>query len=424
MSLPRYPQYKDSGVEWLGRLPAHWSVSPLKRHMALLTEKAEGRRWPVALENVESWSGRFVPTEGDFQGDGVAFAASDILFGKLRPYLAKVFLAARDGEAVGDFHVVRPGGALFPRYAQYQMLQRQFIDVVDGSTFGSKMPRASWESLGGMPLVVPEYEEQRSIAFFLDRETAKIDTLIAEQEKLLALLAEKRQATISHAVTRGLDPNVPMKDSGIPWLGEVPAHWEVKPLKRIARLITGMTPPTDDEENYAEDGHPWVRPEDLDESGFPSTPSRFLSAKGWGGARHVAPNASLICCIGSIGKVGFVDTCVSTNQQITSAEFSGNGRYFYYVTCAARRELELSATGNVLRILNSERLGNLFYPSPVLVEQKEIAELLDHETAKLDELASEGVRAIGLLKERRSALIAAAVTGQIDVRDAVKPEAA
>lgn len=232
MSLPTYPRYMDSGVEWLGPVPSHWSVHRLKTKLFLLTEKATERNYPIALENIESGSGKFLPTEGEFEGEGVAFDTGDILFGKLRPYLAKVYLTECAGEAVGDFHVLRPAKAMVGRFVQFQILTRAFIDVVDGSTFGSKMPRASWESLGNMPLAVPPVEEQTAIAAFLDRETGKIDALIAEKEKLVTLLAEKRQATISNAVTRGLNPNAPIKDSGVAWLGEVPAHWEVAALKR------------------------------------------------------------------------------------------------------------------------------------------------------------------------------------------------
>ncbi|MDE2271712.1 MAG: hypothetical protein KGJ94_06970, partial [Xanthomonadaceae bacterium] len=140
LSFARYPKYKDRGVAWLGQVPSLWRIDRLKHHARLVTDKATVRAFPVALENIEGWSGRFVQTEGEFQGDGIAFEAADILFGKLRPYLAKVYLTDRAGEAVGDFHVLRFGREVVPRYAQYQMLQREFIDTVDGSTFGSKMP--------------------------------------------------------------------------------------------------------------------------------------------------------------------------------------------------------------------------------------------------------------------------------------------
>ena len=239
MSFPRYPSYKDSGVEWLGEVPAHWEVKRLKHNLRLLTEKTDRRDHPVALENIEGWTGRFIPTETEFQGEGIAFDTGDILFGKLRPYLAKAYCAESSGEAVGDFHVMRPVARINSRFAQYQILNREFIAIVDGSTFGSKMPRASWEFVGGMVVTTPPLPEQTAIAAFLDRETAKIDELVAEQRRLMELLKEKRQAVISHAVTKGLNPDAPMKPSGIEWLGDVPAHWEVLVIKRFSTLQRG-----------------------------------------------------------------------------------------------------------------------------------------------------------------------------------------
>jgi len=176
----RYPAYRDSGVEWLGEVPAHWQVKRLKRAARLLTDKADGRTNAIALENIEGWSGKIIETNTEFEGDGVAFEAGDILFGKLRPYLAKVALAVASGEAVGDFHVLRPEAETVGRFLQLQMLTRDFIFIVDGSTFGAKMPRASWDFLSGLEVTQPPLPEQTAIADFLDQETAKIDGLVAE----------------------------------------------------------------------------------------------------------------------------------------------------------------------------------------------------------------------------------------------------
>jgi len=264
MSFPRYPEYKDSGVEWLGEVPAHWEVKRLKHNLYLLTEKTDRRDYPVALENIEGWTGRFIPTETEFQGEGIAFDAGDILFGKLRPYLAKAYRAESSGEAVGDFHVMRPVTGIDSRFAQYQILNREFIDIVDGSTFGSKMPRASWVFVGGMKVATPPLPEQTQIAAFLDRETAKIDELVAEQRRLMELLKEKRQAVISHAVTQGLNPDAPMKPSGIEWLGDVPEHWEVVPLGMLATMIqTGPFGSQLHSAEYVENGTPVINPSNI-----------------------------------------------------------------------------------------------------------------------------------------------------------------
>ena len=203
---------KDSGVEWLGEVPEGWEVRRLKRNLYLLTEKTDRRDNPVALENIESWTGRFIRTETEFEGEGIAFEVGDILFGKLRPYLAKAFLADSSGEAVGDFHVMRPVTAIDSRFAQYQILNREFIAMVDGSTFGSKMPRASWEFVGGMMLTTPPHAEQTLIISFLDRETSKIDALIEKVQIAIDKLKEYRTALISAAVTGKIDVREEVKN--------------------------------------------------------------------------------------------------------------------------------------------------------------------------------------------------------------------
>ena len=212
------------------------------------------------------------------------------------------------------------------------------------------------------------------------------------------------------------------KDSGVGWLGEVPTHWEVRPLKGLAYLKTGITPPANDLDNYAEDGpFQWVRPEDLDESGNPTTASKFLSEKGWTQTRHVSVGAALISCIGTIGKVGYTTEELSTNQQITAAMFHRCGRYFYFALGAGRVALEVESTGNVLRILNTERLGKIAFPSPPQAEADVIASFLDRETAKIDALVAEQRRLIDLLKEKSQAVMSHAVTKGLNPDAPVKP---
>lgn len=407
MSLPRYAEYQDSGVEWLGQVPRHWDVRRLKVKLTLLTERAERRSYPVALENVESWSGRFVATEGEFEGCGVAFGAGDILFGKLRPYLAKVYLADHAGEAVGDFHVLRPAQSMVGRFVQYQILNQSFIDVIDGSTFGSKMPRASWESLGDMPLTVPPRDEQVVIAAFLDREAGKIDALIAGQEKLLALLAEKRRATISRAVRRGLNPDAPTKDSGVAWLGPVPTHWQVVPLRWCSQCKSGDGISSTDIEPLADPEH--------------GTP-----AIGGNGRMGFTAAGNVNRPVLAIGRVGAL--CGNVHVVHPPAWISDNALmltpsdafFLEFLAHTLRsRNLNEIAAKTAQPLITGTQVADQRVPLPPMVEQESIAEFISYEVGKLESLKTEAERAIALLKERRSALIAAAVTGQIDVRGAL-----
>ncbi len=204
------------------------------------------------------------------------------------------------------------------------------------------------------------------------------------------------------------------KDSGVEWLGEVPAHWMVSRLKFFGDLITGITPPSEDLTNYTEAGWPWIRPDDLDDQGKPVKASKFLTEQGWAYCRPVGAGSTLVCCIGSIGKLGYTQELACTNQQVTAIQAFVEARYLFYLVYASKQELDQRATGNVLRILNAERLGNVPAVMPPTYESAQIATFLDYETARIDTLVEEQKRLIALLKEKRQAVISYAVTKGLD----------
>ena len=429
MKYKPYPTYKDSGIPWLGEVPAGWEVIRLKHNFRLLTQKTDRRENPVALENIQSWLGRFIPTETEFEGEGIAFERGDILFGKLRPYLAKAFLAETAGEAVGDFFVMRPTSDVNGRFALYQILNKDFISIVDGSTFGAKMPRASWEFMSGMVLAMPTQDEQSAIATFLDRETAKIDTLIAKQEHLIELLQEKRTALISHAVTKGLNPDVPMKDSGVEWLGEVPGHWEVSQLRRYILFITSGSRGW--AEHYVESGSIFIRIGNLtrDSINIDLTDVQHVQPPtGSEGERTAIKESDILFSItaylGSVAVAGreiegaYVSQHVALVRVDTSLIYP---RFMAYMMLSdgGKNQLQGSAYGGTKVQLGLDDVREIWIPVPFLEEQKAIATFLDRETTKIDTLIQKSRHAIDLLKERRTALISAAVTGKIDVRDRV-----
>jgi type I restriction enzyme S subunit len=418
VSLPRYPKYKPSGVEWLGDVPDGWELKRLKHNASLLTQKTDRREHPIGLENIESWSGRLLPTETAFEGDGIAFEPGDILFGKLRPYLAKAYLAKSAGEAVGDFHVMRPKVDMDGRFVQYQILNREFISIVDGSTFGSKMPRASWEFVGGVRVTKPPLSEQTAIAEFLDRETGKIDELVAEQRRLIELLKEKRQAVISHAVTKGLNPDAPMKPSGIEWLGDVPAGWGLKRFQRCVYVAEGQVDPAD--ERFSE--MVLIAPNHI-ESGT----GRLLgleTARDQG-----ADSGKYMCNAGDVvySKIrpALRKVCIAPEDCLCSADMyplrahSGltNAFLFWLILSEQFSALaELESQRVAMPKVNRESLKAVMLAVPPVTEQDEIVRFIEDQAANFDTLTAEAQRAIDLLQERRTALISAAVTGQIDVR--------
>lgn len=432
MSAPESTSYKNSRAAWLGELPAHWREVRLKVGLNLITEKKASDDLPkVALENIESWNGRFIETTSEFEGDGVVFQAGDLLFGKLRPYLAKVLLASREGQAVGDFHVMRPRDEVNGRYALYYMLNRDFIAVVDGSTYGAKMPRVGWDFMSELPLPIPPLEEQSAIAAFLDSETAKIDALVEEQRRLNELLKEKRQAIISHAVTKGLDPSAKLRPSGVEWMGDVPSHWDVKRLKLLTPQITvGIV--VEPSKYYVDDGVPALRslnvmPGKINDEGYvfiTEEANRELAKSQLREGDLVAVRS------GQPGTTAVVpaelDGANCIDLIIIRKPTSGSEWFlcWYLASDAAVRQFTEGAGGAIQQHFNIGTAMNLLVTVPPPAEQVAIAEEVRTRASKIDELVAESTRAIDLLRERRSAVISAAVTGRIDLRQAAIKEAA
>jgi restriction endonuclease S subunit len=197
---------KDSGVEWLGNIPEHWDICKLKHNLRLINQKVVIKEHKViALENIESWSGKYIQTDSKYTGEDVAFTTGDVLFGKLRPYLAKVFECNFSGVAFGDLLVFRPNKNINTKYSYYYMISEDFIKIVDSSTYGAKMPRASADFIQNMAMPILLLEEQQQIASYLDDKTSKMDKLIEKANKSIELLKEKRTALISAAVTGKID---------------------------------------------------------------------------------------------------------------------------------------------------------------------------------------------------------------------------
>ena len=197
---------KDSGVEWLGEIPKHWEFKKLKYVAKLLSDKKSVKnRKVIALENIEGFTGNFIESDSEFLGDGVTVDKNDILFGKLRPYLAKVYLTQETSVAFGDLLAYRPSKLMESHFLFYYMIFDAFIKIVDSSTYGTKMPRASSEFIGEMPILIPPKEEQIKIVNFILVELNKFDILISKAEKMIQMSKERRTALISSAVTGKID---------------------------------------------------------------------------------------------------------------------------------------------------------------------------------------------------------------------------
>ncbi|NNM58983.1 MAG: restriction endonuclease subunit S [Legionellales bacterium] len=423
-----YQIQQDSDITWLQNIPNHWRVIRLKFATNLINNKvnAENSNLPyIGLEHIESWTGKKLNGEiSDSEGTASMFISGDVLFGKLRPYLAKVHLAKQEGLISSEALVIRCKNSVNSDFLKYYILSRDFINIVDSSTYGSKMPRASWNFIGNLPLLLPEIKEQQSIARFLDHKTAQIDTLIAKQQALLTKLTEKRTALISHAVTKGLDPSVKMKDSGVEWLGEIPEHWEIWKVTHGFKTIGSGTTPKSDNPSFYDGNIPWITTSELRERVIYDTTHKITeeAVKAHSTLKLYSAGSLAIAMYGAtIGRLGILGTNAAVNQ--ACCVFSESNVFYiqfvYYWLWMHRPILISLSNGGGQPNLNQDDLKKLSVPIPSFNEQKRIANFLNEKTVKLDDQNKKVEAIIMRLQEYRSTLITKAVTGKIDVRQVV-----
>jgi type I restriction enzyme S subunit len=444
MSFPRYPAYKPSGVEWLGEVPEHWQEKPLKTITSINDEVLPESLSPdYEIEYVDigsvSLANGIEKTEAMPFGDAPSRARriprdGDVLVSTVRTYLkaiAPVINPPLNLVASTGFAVVRPRHGLEPGFLKYALQEEHFIQQVISRSTGVSYPAINTSDVAKISLNLPGSSEQLAIVTFLDHETAKIDALIAEQQRLIELLQEKRQAVISHAVTKGLNPDAPMKDSGVEWLGEVPEHWSLARLKHAAKeKVAGpygasLTKSMYTGAGYRVYGQQQVIPDNFEEGDYYIDRDKYEEMKRY----SVSPGDVLISVMGTVGKVAVVPDFVEPGiinprlvryhlRDLLIPRFAQK----LLLSTPFQEKILLEAKGATMDGLNMHILGDLPLPVPPRVEQEAILDQLHRSLASFDAMSSSVEESILLLKERRSALISAAVTGQIDVRGLV-PEA-
>lgn len=449
----RYPAYKDSGVEWLGEVPAHWNRLRLKRTVTacqngIWGDESTGEDDVYCIRVADfdrvtrtidghDLTLRSVPRS---KRDGRLLKPGDLLLeksggGDLQPVGTVVLfdLENLDAPAVCSNFIARmPVADLYnPRFLNHlhealyaagintrSIKQNIGIQNLDSDQYLSEL------------VVIPPFDEQRAIAGFLGRETEHIDTLIAKKERLIELLEEKRTALISHAVTKGLDPDAPMKDSGVEWLGEVPAHWDVARTKFVAQLESGHTPSRSHPEYWENCTIPWFTladvwqlrdgrriylkqtKEHVSELGLANSAARLLPA-----------GTVILSRTASVGFSGILSRPMATTQDFVNWICGPQlqPEYLYYVFHGMKPEFRRLTMGSTHQTIYMPDVEKFVTPVPPRHEQSQIVQHVDRETTRLDTLADKVRAAMDTLREYRTALISAAVFGKIDVREEAAP---
>ena len=230
---------KPSGVEWIGDIPQEWEVRKLKYvsdFKQIKYAEEYGDLNYIGLENIISWNGMYLETSSQYDREqSLICEENDILFGKLRPYLAKVYLNTKRQCCSSEFCVIKVHENN-TKYFWYQLISHGFIFMVDRSTYGTKMPRANSDFIRNLYVSIPPRSEQQRIAEFLDRKCAEIDSVMSKTKATIEQYKALKQSVITQAVTKGIRPDRPMKDSGIEWIGEIPQEWKIRRIKTLFSL--------------------------------------------------------------------------------------------------------------------------------------------------------------------------------------------
>lgn len=404
-----YPAYKDSGVEWLGKVPEHWTLGPYKSL--------------IQIENGADYKEVEVAEGFPVIGSGGIFA-----YASKKMYEGESVLLGRKGTIDRPLYVNGPFWTVDTMY--WSILKKgacgRFAYYVattipfDMYSTNTALPSMTKSVLGAHQIAFPDISEQKIIAAHLDRETTRIDALVAKKTRFIELLREKRQALITHAVTKGLDPNVTMKDSGVEWLGEVPEHWVIRPLKQLARLDGGAGFP-DDEQGIKDAPIPFFKVADL--ANGMSRAENYITAETADKLRAKIFPAGTIA-FAKVGAALLLNRRVlmplagcTDNNMMVAIPHGVLGIWLHAILSCY--DMAWLVNPGAVPSVNQEQVGNIKIPVPLVAEQRLIVAGLKSDTMSIDALVVKTEQSIQLLKERRAALITAAVTGQIDLREPI-----
>ncbi len=412
----------------VAKVPDGWSAAPLKHVVTVIKDKASPAKEElpyIGLEQIRPWIGQYEIDSGlVVEGDGIRFRPRDVLFGTLRPYLAKACIPIIDGVATTETVVLRVGESLLPEFLLYSLLNPPKIEQIDSSTYGSKMPRTNWPFMGSQIQLLPPFVVQQKIVTFLNSRLDEIDDLIAKKRGLLGLLAEKRSALITRAVTKGLDPTAPMKPSGIDWLGDIPAHWEARRFRFLisAPFKYGANEPAELEDP---DLPRYIRITDVNDNGTlrddtfrslpPETAEPYLLQEGdILLARSGATVGKSFKYERSWGIAAYAGYLIRARlSEIMLPDYTK----FFLHSQSYWQWVEGSFIRSTIQNISAEKYANLWLPLPPADEQAAIVDTITEGVVEIDRSVDLVRKAIDQLTEYRAAIITKAVTGELEVTD-------
>ena len=416
---------KDSGIEWIGEIPEGWEITKLKYLSTFPIEKNAHTDSPyIGLENIESWTGKYVSSDSQYdKSQALAFFENNILFGKLRPYLAKVFCASNDGCCSSEFCILSFSSSVNIRYFWNLLISPTFIDHVTKSTYGTKMPRANTDFIKNICVPVPPRIEQDRIALYLDATSAKIDSLISETRSSIEEYKKLKQAVITQAVTKGVHGNREMKNSGVAWIGEIPKEWGRTKIKMIASFFNGdRTSRYPQPSDFVDSGVAFLTSRNIDSDEVDLSDTKYITEdkyKSLSGAK-IQIDDIIFCLRGSVGKCAInrtlsCGTVASSLATIRPKDIYPKYLLYFLLSNIASTQTTIFMNGTCAANLSAENVGNYYITLPISTEQKEIADYLDAKCAEIDKLIAKKEQLVKELESYKKSLIYEVVTGKREV---------
>ncbi len=425
IKLDRYPSYKDSGVEWLGEIPAHWSLIKSKY---LWEEKIElsttGQETLLSVSQYLGVNARDNDSRSESLIGYKKVKENDLVINIMLAWLGGLGLSPNEGVVSPAYSVYRQKSHLYPKFLHYLYRTNVYLDEFARRSKGVVPSR--WrmytEDFGQVLTLLPPLSEQTRIANFLDRKTAQIDQAIAQKERLIELLKERKQIAIQNAVTKGVDPNVQMKDSGLEWIGEIPEHWKVTQIKKVAQTTSGSTPQSGNVKSYYNGKIPWVRTTDLNNDELFDVPEKITEKAVRDTACKLVPSHTVCIAMyggsGTIGKHSILRFTGTLNQALCGILPSKklNQEYLYYYVKFYRPHWMIVAKGSrVDPNISQDQVRKMYIPIFPIQEQTAIVQYIQIQSNKIDQTIGLQEKQIDKLKELKATLINSAVTGKIKV---------
>ena len=404
---------KDSGIEWIGEIPEGWEVVPVKRLCTMQAGKnlTSEQIAPEGTYPVYGGNGiRGFFSDYNCDGQFLTVGRQGALCGNVHKINGKVW-------ATEHAVITTPSSYTTLDFLYYLLIGMDLNQYVSST---AAQPGLAVGTLLNLKTCYPcSTLEQTQISNYLNAKCSEIDDLLTSVRSSIEEYKKLKQAVITQAVTKGVRGEREMKDSGVEWIGEIPAEWKICPLKRLASIQTGSTPSKNSSEKfYSTNGIPWIKPNNLGFSYSIEKTAEIISLDANSNAHIMPPKTVYVGCIGSrIGNSGYSLISCSCNQQINALIFNQHmfWKYGWYLTISQEPQYMLLANGNVIHIINSTTQGNISCVVPALVEQKEIADYLDAKYAEIDKLIAKKEQLIKELESYKKSLIYEVVTGKREV---------